>query len=166
MMGRTSSAIVESSRPNAVTTTGDSRASTLPLFRASTFRLLAFDERLTERCESGRFGRSRKPLSRKGPWVRIPPSPPHTALQYDQIWSGKTSDAAAPRGWDSNGGCEGTERVLSPNSPAVLKTRPPHPLGGAHRRGALYSSRRAPPPGVGTPLRAPGRPFGTARSKQ
>ena len=32
--------------------------------------------RKSERCESGRFGRSRKPLSRKGPWVQIPPSPP------------------------------------------------------------------------------------------
>jgi len=53
-----------------------------------------------------------------------------------------------------------TEQVLSLNSPAVLKTRPPHRLGGAHRHGAGYlllcwcngwgSSRRAPPPGVGT----------------
>ncbi len=31
-----------------------------------------------------------------------------------------------------------TEQVLSLNSPAVLKTRPPHRLGGAHRRGAGY----------------------------
>ena len=31
---------------------------------------------LAERCQSGRMGRSRKPLYRKVPWVRIPPSPP------------------------------------------------------------------------------------------
>ncbi len=31
-----------------------------------------------------------------------------------------------------------TEQVLSLNSPAVLKTRPPHRLGGAHSRGAGY----------------------------
>jgi hypothetical protein len=35
--------------------------------------LLAFS---TERCQSGRMGRSRKPLSCKGPWVQIPPPPP------------------------------------------------------------------------------------------
>jgi hypothetical protein len=39
--------------------------------------------------------------------------------------------------------------------PASLKTRPPHQLGGAHKLGAPYSSRRAPHPPVGPlPLRA------------
>ena len=33
-----------------------------------------------ERCQSGRLGRSRKPLCRKVPWVRIPPSPPVSAI--------------------------------------------------------------------------------------
>ena len=31
----------------------------------------------TEGCESGRIGRSRKPLCRKAPWVRIPLPPPN-----------------------------------------------------------------------------------------
>ena len=37
---------------------------------------LAVESGDTERCESGRIGRSRKPLTGNGPWVRIPPSPP------------------------------------------------------------------------------------------
>ena len=40
-------------------------------------RRASFQMSYAERCESGRIGRSRKPLSRKGPWVRIPPSPPY-----------------------------------------------------------------------------------------
>ena len=34
------------------------------------------DEFFLEGCQSGRSGRSRKPLCRKAPWVRIPPPPP------------------------------------------------------------------------------------------
>src|SRR5512147_334669 len=57
--------------------------------------------------------------------------------------------ATIPKGFDSSQPCDG--RTLKKSASSVLasfrsstRTRPPHRLGGAHRRGAPYSSHRAP----------------------
>ncbi len=56
--------------------------------------------------------------------------------------------------------CAAAGPVAVTAPPCSLKTQPPHHLGGAHKRGARYSSRRAPHPPWGTPsaARAAGAP--------
>ena len=91
-----------------------------------------------ERCESGRIGRFRKPLSRKAPGVRIPLSP---IRRRGNIAVGDSKRGPAdPREEKGTEGCGGFE------------TRSRRPLGGRRdrgrpRRGALV--RAIPPAPMG-----------------
>ena len=90
-----------------------------------------YKRRFEERCPSGLRSRSWKPVTRKGPWVRIPPFPPwkfHIGVQnrIDRrtliaVWR---STQAGRRGAPAKGvGRETGARVRIPPSPPCKSSR-------------------------------------------
>ncbi len=122
---------------------------------------LPIKQLLVERCRSGRSGRFRKPVYRKVPWVRIPPSPLDKDL--GTTCSGVFGFIHANR---THGHSERSEAVQTVRFDAEVRraegaaARPPKPLR-RHSYGASATWRRRQriPP---SPL---SRPSGTAWSR-